>query len=87
MKNLITIFIVCSVWALPLMVKAQINEEKMDKDLRVASQVLTTLTHGDEGRMMLYGGDNVEGNYVEGYGVIFSVSGRSSFYVSTGARA
>ena len=87
MKNLIAIFIVCSVWALPLMVKAQINEEKMDKDLRVASQVLTTLTQGDEGGFMLYGGGNVEGNYIEGYGVIFSLSGSSSFYLSTGARA
>ena len=87
MKNLITIFIVCSVWALPIKVKAQINEEKMDKDLRVASQVLTSLTHGEEGRYMMYGGDNVEGNYVEGYGVIFSISGRSSFYVSSGGRA
>jgi hypothetical protein len=86
MKNLIAIIIVCTIWALPAKVKAQINQEKMDKDLRVASQVLTTLTHGEDGRLMMYGGDNVEGNYVEGYGVIFSVSGRSSFYISSGTR-
>ncbi len=84
MKNLIVIILVGSICALPLKVKAQINEEKMDKDLRVASKVLETLTHGEEGRWMMYGGDNVEGNYIEGYGVILSVGGRSSFYVSSG---
>ena len=73
MKNLIAIIIVCSVWALPGKVNAQINEERMDKDLRVASRVLETLTQGDE-RLMMYN-DNVEGNYIEGYGVIFSISG------------
>jgi predicted nucleic acid-binding Zn-ribbon protein len=81
MKNLIAIIIVCSVWALPVKVQAQLNDEKMDKDLRVASKVLETLSHGEgeEGRLMMYGGDNVEGNYIEGYGVIFSISGRTLF--------
>lgn len=80
MKNLIAIIIVCSVWSLPVKVMAQINQEKMDKDLRVASKVLETLSHGErEGRMMIYGGDNVEGNYIEGYGVIFSMGGRSLY--------
>ena len=80
MKNLIAVIIVCSVWAIPVKVLAQINEEKMDKDLRVASKVLETLSHGDrEGRIMMYGGDNVEGNYIEGYGVIFSMGGRSLY--------
>lgn len=86
MKNLIAIILVCSVWALPIKVKAQINTEKMDKDLRVASKVLETLTHGEDSRWMMFGGDNVEGNYIDGYGVIFSVSGRSSFYFSSGTR-
>jgi len=80
MKNLIVIIIICIFWALPAKVQAQINEEKMDKDLRVASKVLETLAHGEgEGRLMIYGGDNIEGNYVEGYGVIFSMSGRSMY--------
>ena len=79
MKNLIAI-IICIFWALPAKVQAQINEEKMDKDLRVAAKVLETLAHGEgEGRLMMYGGDNIEGNYIEGYGVIFSMSGRSMY--------
>ena len=73
MKNLIAIIIVYGVWALPGKVNAQINEERMDKDLRVASRVLETLTQGDE-RLIMYN-DNVEGNYIEGYGVIFSING------------
>ena len=73
MKNLIAIIIVCSFWALPGKVNAQINEERMDKDLRVASRVLETLTQGDE-RLIMYN-DNVEGNYIDGYGVIFSING------------
>ena len=79
MKNLIAIILVCSVWALPAKVQAQVNEEKMDKDLRVASKVLETLTHGEDGQRILYGGNNVEGNYIEGYGIIFSLNGQSIY--------
>jgi hypothetical protein len=73
MKNLIAVIIVLSVWALPAKVAAQINEDKMDKDLRVASKVLETLTQGEE-NIIMYGGGNIEGNYIEGYGVVFSIA-------------
>jgi hypothetical protein len=83
MKNLIAVIILSSVWAMPGVVKAQINEEKMDKDLRVASKVLETLPQ-DGKQMIFYGGDRIEGNYIEGYGVIFSVNNNSVFYVGSG---
>ena len=58
---------------------AQIDEERMDKDLRVAAKVLESLTQGDHGLMMY--SDNVEGNFIEGYGIIFSIGGGYSFIV------
>jgi len=58
---------------------AQIDNDKMAKDLRVASKVLETLTQGDD-HLMMYN-DNVEGNYIEGYGVIFGIGGGYSIFM------
>ncbi|MEN8249310.1 MAG: hypothetical protein ABFS32_10300 [Bacteroidota bacterium] len=76
MKNLI---ITIALVTLTLSLQAQIDEARMDKDLRVASKVLETLTQGDT-RLIMYN-DNVEGNYIEGYGVMFSVGGGYSVFV------
>jgi len=64
---------------LSTMVNAQVDDEKMTKDLRVASKVLETLTQGDD-HLMMYS-DNVEGNYIEGYGVIFNIGGGYSVFM------
>jgi hypothetical protein len=82
MKNLIAVILLSGIWAMPGGAKAQINEEKMDKDLRVAAKVLETLSQV-EGQVRFYGGDMVEGNYIEGYGVIFSLNKNSAFYVGS----
>jgi len=79
MKNSITIIITVCTMFLPIMVSAQVDDVKMTKDLRVASKVLETLTQGDE-YLMMYN-DNVEGNYIEGYGVIFNIGGGYSIFM------
>ena len=59
---------------------AQFDEDKMDKDLRVAAKVLESLTQRDD-RLMMYS-DNVEGNFLDGYGVIFTIGGGYSFHLN-----
>ena len=67
---------------------AQVDEARMDKDLRVASKVLESLMQGDENGYAFYGSSNIEANYVDGYGVIFTIGGGYSFYTGRGtARA
>jgi len=73
MKKSITTIFIGSMLLIPVLVNAQIDQTRMDKDLRVAANVLEMLTRGDNHSMMY--GNNVEGNYIEGYGVIFSVGG------------
>ncbi len=82
MKKLVTIIIICIIWALPVKLSAQINEEKMDKDLRVAAKVLETLSQGQsqgQNMIFMYGRGNIEGNYIDGYGVIFSITNTSLY--------
>lgn len=54
-----------------------IDQERMDRDLKVAENILTTLTE-DDGRR-LWHNDNVESSYVPDYGVIFTMPMRTSF--------
>lgn len=77
MKNTITTIMVSALF-LSTMTYAQVDDEKMTKDLRVASKVLEMLTQGDD-HLMMYS-DNVEGNYIEGYGVIFGIAGGYSVF-------
>ena len=79
MKKIITMIIV-GLLLNPVILQAQIDEERMDKDLRVASKVLESLTSGDDRGYVMYN-DNIEANYVEGYGVIFTIGGGYSFYM------
>ncbi|SNT36811.1 hypothetical protein SAMN05421640_3593 [Ekhidna lutea] len=66
------------------------DEERMDRDLKIAENILSTLARG-ESRSIFY--DNVESNYIQDYGVIFSIpqstfvfkaSGSSVVYRSSG---
>ena len=75
----ITGLILTGIMLCALSLSAQIDEERLDKDLRVAAKVLESLTQGDYGLTMY--SDNVEGNFIEGYGVIFSIGGGYSFIV------
>ncbi|MEP0986781.1 hypothetical protein [Ekhidna sp.] len=56
-----------------------IDEERMERDLKIAENILSTLSNGDN-RLRLY--DNVESNYIPGYGVVFSLP-QSSFVFAT----
>ncbi|MDH5381526.1 MAG: hypothetical protein OEW75_11770 [Cyclobacteriaceae bacterium] len=58
--------------------KAQsIDEERMERDLNIAENILSELM-SENREMMRIGGREIEGRYVEGYGVIFSV--KSMFF-------
>ena len=77
MKTQITIIAIIFLSLTTSSLHAQIDQDKMDQDVRVASKVLESLTHGDN-RLMMYS-DNVEGNYLADYGVIFSIGGGYSY--------
>lgn len=47
-----------------------IDEKRMDRDLKIAENILSTLTSGDS---RLRFSNNIESNYMEDYGVIFSI--------------
>lgn len=53
-----------------------IDNERMNKDLEVAENILSTLGRqsfgGDSREYLFLGGDDIEGSYIEGYGVVFS---------------
>jgi hypothetical protein len=73
----VTILLI-SLWLLPFATFSQIDETRMTKDLRVAAKVLETLWQGEDNFVMY--DNNVEGNYIEGYGVIFSIGGQYSVF-------
>jgi len=50
----------------------QIDEKRMERDIRIASNILRTLADDDEAYFS--SSEEVDGNYVEGYGVIFRVN-------------
>lgn len=84
MKKSITTIFICSILLIPVLVNAQIDQTRMDKDLRVAANVLEMLTRGDNHSMMY--GNNVEGNYIEGYGVIFTLGRGYSIFTAASSR-
>lgn len=57
----------------------QIDEERMARDLKIAQDILSTLSNGDNKRLFY---DNVESNYIPDYGVVFSIP-RTTFTYST----
>lgn len=67
------------------------DEARMERDLKIAENILSTLSSGDN-RIRMY--DNVESNYIPDYGVIFSLprtamlfgySGKGGVVYTTGA--
>lgn len=73
----ITTFTLMAILAFANSLMAQMDQQRMDRDIRVASSVLQTLSQGDDAFMMY--GENVTGEYIEGYGVMFSIGGQYSF--------
>ena len=57
---------------IPCSVLAQkIDDERMNRDLEIAKNVLGTLLKGESDRY--WGSSSINGNYVDGYGVIFTI--------------
>ncbi|MEO9870535.1 hypothetical protein [Ekhidna sp.] len=61
-----------------------IDEERMERDLKVAENILSTLA-SDNNRVRLF--DNVESNFIPDYGVIFSIPSPSHIYSVGEARS
>ncbi|MEM1407535.1 MAG: hypothetical protein AAGG59_12220 [Bacteroidota bacterium] len=54
-----------------------IDEERMERDIQIAQNILSTLENeAASSQIFVYGRDRFEGSYVEGYGVIFNTSHR-----------
>jgi hypothetical protein len=73
--------------ALAMTVQAQgwaqkMDEARMERDLKVAENILQALLKGDKGKPMLAFSSPVEASYVSDYGVIFSVNANSTMYLS-----
>ncbi len=77
MKRLTTFLITIALIFQGAIALAQIDEAKMERDLRVASGVLVSLMNNDND--YLFGGGEPEGNYVEGFGVIFTIEDQMVF--------
>lgn len=77
MKKIATLILMMALVAGSATSYAQIDEAKMDRDLRVASGVLASLMNNDSDHM--FRGGEPEGNYVEGFGVIFTIEDNMVF--------
>jgi hypothetical protein len=74
MKKSIRIFFITGLLVFTTaLVWAQMDAVRMQRDIRVASSVLQTLSQTDNSFVMY--GDNVSGEYIDGYGVMFSIGG------------
>ncbi|MCF6352859.1 MAG: hypothetical protein L3J06_07600 [Cyclobacteriaceae bacterium] len=76
MNRLTTLLITTALIFQGAIALAQIDEAKMERDLRVASSVLASLTKKDD---MMFSRNIPEGNYVEGFGVIFTIEDQTVF--------
>jgi len=77
MKRLTTFLIVVALVFKAAITLAQIDEAKMDRDLRVASGILSSLMNSDNDH--LFRGGEPDANYVEGFGVIFTIEDNMVF--------
>lgn len=57
------------------------DQERMDRDLKIAENILSTLTTGDS-RLRFH--NSIESNYMKDYGVIFSIPKISYIYTAKG---
>ncbi len=78
MKKQALMIILTSALLMPYAVFAQVDNERMTNDLRVAAKVLEKLWQG-ENNVVMYK-NNVEGNYIAGYGVIFTIGSQYSVF-------
>jgi hypothetical protein len=54
--------------------KAQLNDARMNQDLEIAENILSTLSNqGNDKSRSFFFGRNSKSSYVEGYGVIFNI--------------
>lgn len=77
MKRLTTILIATALVFCGASLQAQSNNAKMDQDLRVASGILSSLMNNDHDHFL--GGGEPEANYIEGYGVVFTIEDNMVF--------
>jgi hypothetical protein len=77
MKRLTTFMIIAALLLQGGTSLAQIDNAKMNRDLRVASGVLASLMNNDSDHM--FRGGEPEANYVEGFGVIFTIEDDAVF--------
>lgn len=77
MKRLTTLLIIAALVFQGVASLAQIDDAKMERDLRVASGVLASLMNNDSDHM--FRGGEPEANYVEGFGVIFTIEDNMIF--------
>ncbi|MEQ9008495.1 MAG: hypothetical protein RLP12_11460 [Ekhidna sp.] len=59
-----------------------IDEKRMDRDLKIAEDILSTLARGDS-RSRFY--DNVESNYIKDFGVVFNIPQSTFVFTSSSA--
>lgn len=77
MKRLTTFLIVVALVFKGAISLAQIDDAKMERDLRVASGILSSLMSNNNDH--LFGGGEPNANYVEGFGVIFTIEDNMVF--------
>ena len=77
MKRLTTFLIIIALLFKGAVSLAQIDDAKMERDLRVASGVLASLMNNDNDHM--FRGGEPEANYIEGFGVIFTIEDNMVF--------
>ena len=66
------IFLIVGGWLTPA--KAQLDDARMNQDLEIAENILSTLTsQGSDKSRSYFFGRNSRSSYVEGYGVIFNI--------------
>ena len=60
----------------------EIDQERMERDLEVAKNILTTLTRDNRSNHVIhYGVSRFSGSYVKGYGVIFGDTGDGTSFI------
>ena len=77
MKNIVSTILLSLCYGLPI-AYGQVDQARMTKDLRVAAKVLETMWQGEENFVMY--NNNVESNYIAGYGVMFTIGGQYSVF-------
>lgn len=77
MKRLTTFLLIVALLFKGAVALAQIDNAKMDRDLRVASGVLASLMNNDNDHM--FRGGEPEANYIDGFGVIFTIEDNMVF--------